>query len=413
LQLIDVEDGFHIWSKQFDGLMSNIFSLQDEIAENVVNAVMPDEPLENYSELADAGTRSTQAYEAFLVGKYERTQQTRDSLDRAIEQFQLAISHDPDFFRAYEALIDAYDFKGFYYGDRQEMLALAAQVLEQAKAHDPERLNPSWFWMEQLILNGEDIAMHFPESEELYSLMIKDRSHAANRQSNIAGYYQYGMLLAKSGLFDAGIAFMKGIEAIDPMDITIKLRLAEFYAAVYDYEKALEKYQQLLDLSPRYVQAKLDMFLIYGHLGRLGEAESVRDELASGFPADLTGLLDAYLTYWRGDIQAAMDSLDKLADSQEIPPNYTGVSYLAFGEIEKAFSFFHTAADQDDPYVSELLLTQSRILSNEQWLDIRNTDEFKLLMSRFGYDDSWPLELEKRANAITGHTGIVIKAGRD
>jgi TolB-like protein len=413
LQLINVEDGFHIWSKQFDGFMSEIFKLQDEIAQDVVSAVMPEINTDTYGDLTDAGTNNALAYEAFLVGSYERTQQTRDSIEQAIEQFQLAITYDPGFGRAYESLIDAYDFKGFYYGDREEMLALAGQVLEQAKEHVPERSSTNWFWVEQLILNGENIDIHFREAEELYSLMIRDRSHVANGGSGITGFYQYGLLLAKTGLFDAALAFMVPLEAIDPMSISIKLRLAEFYAAVYDYEKALEKYEELLGLSPRYVQANLDMFLIYGILGRLGEADTVRNELASTFSADLTQLLDAYLVYWRGDKEAAIASLDSLANSEEVPANYKGVTYLAFGENEKAFSFFHTAADQGDPYVSELMLTQTRVLSRDQWLSIRNTDEFMTLMSRYGYDASWPSELGNRANAITGYTKVVVEANGD
>ncbi|MDX2416519.1 MAG: TIR domain-containing protein [Xanthomonadales bacterium] len=413
LQLINVEDGFHIWSKQFDGFMSNIFKLQDEIAQNVVSAVMPDIDIDAYGELTDVGTNNAIAYEAFLVGSYEKTQQTRDSMDRAIEQFKLAINHDPGYFRAYEGLINTYNSKGYYYGDREENLALAAQVLEQAMKLDPEKSNPSWFWLEQNILKGEKISVHFREGEELYNLMIRDRSHVANGGSRTAGYYQYGLLLAKSGLIDAAIEFMTPLEAIDPMSINIKLRLAEFYAAVYDYEKALKKYEDLLDVSPGYVQAKLDMFLIYGKLGRLGEAEAIRNELTSIFPLDLTKFLDAYLIFWRGDKEAAIASLDSLANSQDIPPNYIGVTYLAFGENEKAFSFFHTAADQDDPFVSELMLTQTRILSREQWLSIRNTDEFMTLMNRYGYDESWPSELENRANAITDYTKVVVKADGD
>lgn len=409
LQLINVEDGFHIWSKQFDGFMSSIFKLQDEIAQNVVSAVMPDADMDEYADLTDAGTNSALAYEAFLVGSYERTRQTRDSIERAIEQFQLAIGHDPGFFRAYESLVDAYNFKGFYYGDRQEMLALAAQALEQAKKHDPEKSNPSWFWMEQLVLNGENIDVRFKDAEEFYSLLIKDRSHVANDENGINGLFGYSLLLAKSGLFDAAIELLQPVEGIDPMNIAIKLRLAEFYAAIDDYETALQKYEDLLGLSPRYVQAKLDMFLIYGKLGRLDEARVIRNELAPAFSEDLTRLLDAFLVYWNGNRQSAIASLDALAGSQEIPANYKGVAYMAFGENEKAFSFFHAAADQDDPYVSELILTQARVLPREQWLNLRKTNEFKLLMNRYGYDESWPSELENRANNIAGYTGVVVK----
>lgn len=410
LQLIDVEDGLHIWSKQYDGFMNGIFKLQDEIAQDVVSAVRPDIDIDAHSELTDAGTNSALAYEAFLIGSYERTQQTRDSIERAIEQFQLAISHDPGFLKAYRSLINAYDFQGYYYGDREEMLALARQVLVQARKHDPEGSNTNWFWAEQLVLGGENIHVHFRKAEELYNLMIRDKSHVANGGSRIMGFYLYGLLLAKSGLYDAAIAFMAPLEAIDPMNIDIKLRLAEFYAAVYDYEKALAKYEELLALSPRYVQAKLDMFLIYGTLGRTGEAEAIRNELSSVFSVDLIKLLDTYLVYWGGEEEAAIASLDKLANSQEIPANYKGVSYLAFGENEKAFSFFQTAADQDDPYVGEMMLTQARVLSREHWQSIKKTAKFMSFMKRFGYDDTWPAELENRANSITDFTKVTVRA---
>ena len=413
LQLIDVDDGFHIWSKQYDGYMSEIFKLQDEITQNVVGAVMPELDIDAYSNLTNAGTDNALAYEAYLIGSYERTQQTRESVDRAIEQFRLAISHDPGFMRAYEGLIDAYNFKGFYYGEREEMLALAGEVLEQAREHDPDKSNANWFWMERLIEEGENFAVHFGEAEELYSLMIRDRSHAANNRSVTAGFYHYALLLAKSGLFDAALDFMVPLEAIDPMSINIKLRLAELYTAVQEYAKALRKYEDLLELSPGYVQARLDMFLVYGKLGRLGEAEAIRNELASKFSVDLTELLDAFLLYWGGDKEAAVASVNFLASSPEIPANYKGVAFLAFGEIDKAFFFFQAAADQDDPYVSELILTQARILPEKQWASIKETDEFMSLMSRYGYDDSWPAELAGRANAITGYTQVEVNVNGD
>ena len=52
-------------------------------------------------------------------------------------------------------------------------------------------------------------------------------------------------------------------------------------------------------------------------------------------------------------------------------------------------------------------------LSKEQWLSLRETDEFRSFMSRYGFDDSWPAELQSRANGITNYTKVVVKANKD
>lgn len=409
LQLINVVNGFHIWSKQFEGSVNKIFQLQDEIAHDVVEAVIPTAVQDAGRSLTDAGTTDANAWEAYLLGRYERTRQTRDSIDRAIEYFQRAIRLDSGFLRAYEALIDAYIFKGSYYGHRDDMMARAEAALEQALQADPEKQDPAWFWMELSIRYGENIASHFRDAEELYSVMIVDRSHIANRGQRVMGYYQYALLLARSGFFDAALELMIPLEAIDPMDVSIKLRLAELYAAVGDYERSLQKYDDLLALSPRYVQAKLDLFLLNGKLGRVDEAQAIRQELAVAFSDDLTALLDALLVFWRGDRAAALDRLVAVAGSPEIPPNYLGVAFLALGDWERAFFHLHLAADQGDPYVSELMLTQTRLIPVNAWPPIQESDEFLSLMSRFDYDEAWPSELAQRANAISGYTDVIVR----
>lgn len=408
LQLIDVSDGYHIWSQQYDGVMDDIFSLQNNIAQSVVRAIIPQTEAGAFNNLTNVGTENVRAYEAFLIGQYERTQQSRDSIDRAIEQFELAISYDPGFLRAYERLIDAYDLKGFYYGNRAEMLSLAEQALAQARENDPIESNPNWFWVEQLISTGERVPLHFGDAEKLYSLMIKNRSHPANQGYVSGGTYRYSLLLAKSGFLGSAIQLMESVENSDPLNLSVKLRLAEFYAAVYDFGSALEKYAELLAISPRYVQANLDMFLIYGRLERYSDAENIRDELAQVFSVDLTALLDTYLTYWNGEPEEAITKLDSLADSEEIPANYMGTTYLAFGEIEQAFSFFNLAADQDDPFVGELIVTQARLIPEDQWLELQKLELYETFMARFGYSERWKEELLERANALSEFTNLVV-----
>lgn len=411
LQLIDVSNGFHIWSQRYDSSLQDIFRLQDEIAQQVVRAIRPDSDSASYSDLADAGTNNGVAYEAFLLGNYERSRQSRDSIDRAIEYFQLALSHDPMFFQAYELLIDAYDFKGFYYGQREEMLSLAERTLAEAKAQLPGQHPERWYWMERLVATGTRNPQRFDDAETLFSLMLRDPSHPANRGYTNGPLYSYALLLAKSGLLRPAIEIMQNLERGDPLNVSIKLRLAEFLIAAERSDEAIAKYNDLLQVSPRYVQAQLDLFLLHGKLQNLHAATELRAQLAEVFSGDLVLLLDAYLLHFGGDTEGALERLDSLRESDEVPANYKAVTYLALGETDRAFEFFNLAADQLDPYVSELAITQARALDPERWRALRETQQYRDFMARFGVDDRWVEELVLRANRNSRYTGVEVSLG--
>lgn len=408
LQLIDVGNGFHIWSQRYDSSLQDIFRLQDEIAQQVVRAIRPGSDSASYSDLADAGTNNGEAYEAFLLGNYERTRQSRDSIERAIEYFNLALDHDPQFFQAYELLIDTYDFKGFYYGQREAMLALAERTLAEAKAQLPHRDPGNWYWMERLVATGTRTPQRFDDAETLYSLMLRDPSHPANRGYTNGPLYSYALLLAKSGLLRPALEMMRNLEKSDPLNVSIKLRLAEFLVAAGRSEEAIAKYDELLQVSPRYVQAQLDLFMLYGKRQDLHNANALRAQLAEVFSGDMLRLLDATLQHFGGDTAGALRTLDSLRDSDEVPANYKAVTYLTLGETDTAFHFFNLAADQLDPYVSELAITQSRALDPERWQALRDTRQYRDFMARFGVDERWIEELVLRANRNSRYTGIEV-----
>lgn len=96
-QLIDAENGSHLWSGNFDRDLDDIFAIQDEIANAVATELMKSllggtaEPLET------VGTRSTAAYDLYLRGLEKRYQYTYTSLPEAVRLFQDALSEDPGF----------------------------------------------------------------------------------------------------------------------------------------------------------------------------------------------------------------------------------------------------------------------------------------------------------------------------
>ncbi len=408
LQLIDVDNGFHIWSQQYDRGMSELFSIQEDITRNVVDAITPQNSSSNSISIAGIGTTNPLAYEAFLVARHETRQPTPEAVDRAIAQYRIAINHDPKFYRAYVELIRAYDFKGARFGNRDQEIQIAREVFEVAKANIPDPSPSSWFWVEQFFFYGHDIYQNIPESEELYSLMIRERAHPANEGSPIQGFFQYGIMLARSGFFRAALEFTLPLEAREPLHRGVKLRIAEYYAALGDYESSLGKYDELLALDPYRRSALFDKFYILGKLGRLDEAEIVSQQLSELFTPELTLMLEGTLEYWRGNADTAKAMLDEVANSDQIPASYKGVSYIVIQEFDLGLEYLHLAAEQLDGFISEIILSQTRFLHEEQWERLRSIESFQRLIERFGYSEQWPNELVRRANSLTRYTNVSV-----
>ncbi|MCG8435781.1 MAG: FlgO family outer membrane protein, partial [Gammaproteobacteria bacterium] len=108
-QLINVEDGYHIWSDTYDRELENIFTLQDEIATAIVGALAAVLDGEFVQPMAsNAPTKDIEAYQLYLRGRHLWRQRNPQALHQSIELFKQAIELDPGFARAHSNLADAY-----------------------------------------------------------------------------------------------------------------------------------------------------------------------------------------------------------------------------------------------------------------------------------------------------------------
>jgi len=103
VQLIKVPTGEQIWSDQFDGKSNEILNLQDLISSNVARLLTPDAKQQT---LTKRPTENSEAYEAYLNGRYHWRKRGEADLRQAIEYYTRAIELDPNFAEAYTGLAD-------------------------------------------------------------------------------------------------------------------------------------------------------------------------------------------------------------------------------------------------------------------------------------------------------------------
>jgi TolB-like protein/DNA-binding winged helix-turn-helix (wHTH) protein/Tfp pilus assembly protein PilF len=139
VQLIDAPRGYRLWNARYDGVLGDIFALQDEIANGIVAKLRDTVPTELPAApiATSAPTTSIDAYFALLRGRQHLNRRDEDSLRRSILLFQEAIELDPSYGQAYVELAKAYVLLPSYSAEIQdEMFDLALATLAAGVDHD-------------------------------------------------------------------------------------------------------------------------------------------------------------------------------------------------------------------------------------------------------------------------------------
>jgi TolB-like protein/Flp pilus assembly protein TadD len=138
-QLINVEDGYHIWSQNYDRELKDLFALQDEVASSIATALVDSFKGLAVNQNPGARTTNLQAFEAYRTGRLHWWRRSPQELQKAIALFATALEHDPLYAPAYAGIADSWILLSLY-GDLDRMKAIerAHPMIEKALALDPE-----------------------------------------------------------------------------------------------------------------------------------------------------------------------------------------------------------------------------------------------------------------------------------
>jgi len=206
-ELVD-RDGFRLWSEGYEGILDNIFTLQDTIANDIVAQVGPALPIED----ADTPIKTVpptddlNAYELVLRGRFHLQRRDEGPLRRSISLFENAIALDDDYGDAYVGLATAYALMPFYsYEPVETAFDFAMTTIEKGARKDPSvdskaagimsfmRYHSEWRWIEAEIgfRRALDYSPNDPELLQWYSQFLggvgrtEDALHQATRAKQL------------------------------------------------------------------------------------------------------------------------------------------------------------------------------------------------------------------------------------
>ncbi|MFT5141231.1 MAG: TolB-like protein, partial [Rhodothermales bacterium] len=139
-QLIDGRTDRHVWSETYERQLDDIFDIQEEISNAIVDALKIALNVDEQEAVGRAlrPTENTVAYELYLQGRYRWRQRQEDNIRAAIGLFEQAVAIDPDFAVVYEALAAAHaSLSSWSDVSRSEALAIGGEYAEKALSLDP------------------------------------------------------------------------------------------------------------------------------------------------------------------------------------------------------------------------------------------------------------------------------------
>src|ERR1700757_3238975 len=136
-QLINVSDGYHLWSKDYDGDVNDILNFQSNVAEQVVQALQVKLGGEGARVLAKP-TENPEAHRLYLLGRYEFAKYTQAGWNNALRYYEQALKLDPQYVLPYCGLADNYAYMGSRVMRGKEANTKVKEFAQKALALDPE-----------------------------------------------------------------------------------------------------------------------------------------------------------------------------------------------------------------------------------------------------------------------------------
>ena len=230
-QLINAEDGCHLWSERYDREMKDIFAIQDEIARSIAATLQIALTPRESSAIGKAPTSDLEAYDYYLRGKKFYFQYKRKGIEFALQVFTRAIELDPDFVRAYAGIADCCSFLYLYAGSHDEHREKANEMSRKALELDPDSAEA--------------------HASRGVACSLKKDYRTAEEEFETA--IQLDPMLFEAYYFYARVCFVKG-----------------------ELQKAIQMYEKAVEVNPQDYQSPLLMAQIYSDLGEVEKAEASR-----------------------------------------------------------------------------------------------------------------------------------------
>lgn len=371
VQLVRVLDGRPIWAGQFDEPVAGMFKLQDSISARVTQVLELKLSADEAKSLARIHTTNSEAYQAYLKGRYFWSKRDPEGVAKAAEYFHQAIDLDPRYAQAYIGLADCYMF-GYPPLPPNVLAPKVKDLVEKALAIDSS-LGEAHATLGLLAQNHD---WNWNEAERQFRRAIELAPNYAT------AHQWYGGYLALRGRFDEAIKETRIAYGLDPLSLIIIKDFGEIYYVEGKPDQAIEYFRKALEMDPNFLVGRVNLALAYlqkrDFPHAIAELENAKQLEESPFV--LTQLGYAYaLAGRRADAEKLLRDLNIMSRQRYVAAVNYALIYIALGDKDSAFEWLKKS------YSERALLTGLKV--DPEFDTLRGDPRFANLMQQVGLTD--------------------------
>jgi len=345
VQLFRVRDGGTLWSGVFDEQWSDVFTVQDVVAQRLAEALKINLAGAERNLLTRHDTESATAYRLYLKGRIFYEQRTEAGFRKALNFFNQAIAEDPQYALAYAGLADCFtSLHDYSIISSEEGIPRARSAVQRALALD-DSLAETHAALGRLKFYYE---WDYPTAEREFRRAIELNPNYAT------AHLWYAEFLRAMGRHGEAQAEVKRARELDPLSLIISTSIGVTYFFARQYIPAIEQYRKTLEIDPNYLSAISWLGMAYEQTGQYQEAiTTFQKELEILGPGPATIMLERVyiLSGRRDEARRLFNNLMQTKSQKPLPAIYLALHYSALGESIPALDNLEKAYAERETYL--------------------------------------------------------------
>jgi eukaryotic-like serine/threonine-protein kinase len=347
VDLEDVGNNQEVWGEQYNRKLSNLVSVQEEIATDIFGQLRPKLADDQKRQLSRRPTEDAQAYQLYLQGLYYWNKWTEGDFKKAADYFSQAVQRDPRYAQSYAGLADTYSLLG------DAGYEAPAEAWPKAKAAAMQALEID----DNLAEAHTSLGLVKEHFEWDWSGAEREFKQAIQLNPNLpTAHLWYGDFLTNTGRIEDGVRETQKAQALDPVSLIINTNLGWEYYVAGRNDEAADQLRKVLEIDPKFSLARRTLEQVYAEMGEQKEAVAEREKLLSlsGGPELAASVEEDFSRGgYNAVLQSWLEGLRELAKHSYVSPYSIAEAYARMGEKEKAFEWLETAyTEQDSGLVS-------------------------------------------------------------
>jgi serine/threonine protein kinase/cytochrome c-type biogenesis protein CcmH/NrfG len=257
-QLISVRDGYHLWAERFDRQVEDIFDLQNEVSQKIVDALKVSLTDTERQLLTQKPTDDLRAYDFYMRGRELLYLKGKRNTENAIKMFENAVAIDPGFASSYAGLAEAYSSMYEWYDCASSWLSKAIEVNHKALELEPTSLDAK-FGIAMVYFNQRRLT----EAKRSIEEILKENSEF------YPGHIRLGMIAELSQDLEGALKHYRRAAELKPYDEDPWMFLAGIHRKRANNPAAEEAALKVIEITSRKLEASRDDIIV---MSRLAEA---------------------------------------------------------------------------------------------------------------------------------------------